>query len=272
MRGLLITLLVLVAILVGVDFGARAIAENRVAAALQDSLDLPSTPDVDIRGFPFVLQALNGRYDDVGLSAPHIQYGQLRDLTLTADLQGVSLPLDNLLNGQVRSIPTEHVTAGARVNPTDLARVLDVGDLTIEPVTAEELEQRRSEAQADSSGASGSARALADVDPATSVRLTSQTTVAGQTVNVSVIAAFRLSGGRISLQAKDIRVDGAEGTAGRIAQAALRARLGTFSTTVDPGELPFGITPTGLTAQDGELVVTGTADDVDLLRSASGRG
>jgi hypothetical protein len=264
-RGLLIALLVVVAVLVGVDFGARWIAEDRVAVALQDALDLPNPPDVDVRGFPFLTQALAGRYDDVGLSAPGIAYGELRDITLTADLAGVSLPLENLVNGQVRRIPAEQVTASARVNPTDLARLLDVGELTIEPLTAADLERLRGEADADDSGASGSSRALAGVDPASSVRLTSSTTVGGQQVQVAVVASFRLSGGRITLQARDIRAEGSGGAAGQIAAAALRSRLSGFSTSVDPGQLPFAITATQLRAEDGVLVVSGTARDVDLL-------
>jgi hypothetical protein len=264
-RGLLIALLVIVAVLVGVDFGARWIAEDRVGAALQDSLSLPQQPDVSVRGFPFLTQALAGRYDDVGLSAPGISYGQLRDLTLTADISGVSLPLENLVNGQVRRIPAERVTAAARVNPTDLARLLDVGELTIEPLTAADLEQRRSEAAGDDSGASGSGRALASVDPASSVLLTSTTTVGGQQVRVSVVASFRLSGGRITLQARDIRAEAGQGQAGRAAAQELRSRLAGFSTSVDPGQLPFSITATDLRAEDGELVVSGTAQDVDLL-------
>jgi hypothetical protein len=264
-RGLLITLVVIVAVLVGVDFAARWVAEDRVAVALQDALDFPSPPDVDVRGFPFLSQALAGRYDDVGLSAPGIAYGELRDITLTADLEGVSVPLENLVNGQVRRIPAEQVTASARVNPTDLARLLDVGELTIEPLTTDDLERLRSEADADGSGASGSSRALAGVDPASSVRLTSATTVAGQQVRVAVVASFRLSGGRITLQARDIRTEGADDAIGRIAAAALRSQLSGFSTSVDPGQLPFAITATELRAEDGVLVVSGTARDVDLL-------
>jgi hypothetical protein len=264
-RGLLIALLVIVAVLVGVDFGARWIAEDRVAVALQDSLSLPNKPDVGIGGFPFLTQALAGRYDDVGLSAPGIRYGELRDLTLTADLSGVSLPLDSLVSGQVKRIPAQQVTASARVNPTDLARLLDVGDLTVAPLTAADLERLRGEAAADDSGASGSSRALADVDPASSVLLTSTATVAGQQVQVEVVASFRLSGGRITLQARDIRAQGGQGAAGQVAAAALRQRLAGYSTSVDPGRLPFSIRPTELRAEDGELVVSGTAQDVDLL-------
>lgn len=268
MRGLLITLVVLVAIAVGADFAARAVAENRVAEALGQELDLPAPPSVDVHGFPFLTQAAAGRYGDVGLSAPHVRYGGLTDLTLTADLRGVSVPLSALTSGQVRTIPTDTVTAGAEIDPADLARVLRVADVTVEPVTPAELDAARAAAQADPSGASGNARALAGVDPSSSVRLRSSTTAAGQTVPVAVIASFRLAGNRITLSARDIRLDegdAASNPAARQAAGALRGRLSGFSTSVDPGTLPFSITATDLRAEDGKLVVSGTARDVDLL-------
>ena len=46
---------------------------------------------------------------------------------------------------------------------------------------------------------------------------------------------------------------------------ALRGKLSGFSARVDPGALPFSITATDLRAQDGKLVVSGTAKNVDLL-------
>lgn len=268
MRGCLITLLVLVAIAVGVDVGARALAEDRVAAAVATSLNLPAAPDVDVHGFPFLSQALAGRYDDVDLSAPGIRYGDLRDLTLTANLQGVVLPPDALAAGRVSSIPTDTVVAEARVSATDLARVLDAGELTVEPVTAAGLQRDVAAAEADGTGLSGDGDALREVDPATSVRLVSSLPVAGQSVRVSVIASFRLSGTRVTLSARDIRTEdppAATGSAGRAAARELRTRLSTYSVTVDPGALPFGIRATGLRAEDGVLVVSGTAGDVDLL-------
>lgn len=273
MRGLLITLVVLAALLVGADFAARAVAEDRVGAALQEPLGLANEPEVDVHGFPFVTQALAGRYDDVDLTTTGVAVGELRDLTLNARLQGVALPLDALVAGQVDAIPAGTVTAEARVSPTDLARLLDVGEVGIEPVTAEEVDRLVAEAQADDSGLSGSAAALRRVDPDSSVRLTSTIAVAGRRVPVAVIASFRLSGNRVTLAARDIRTTetaDASGAEARVASAALRSRLGTYSRTVDPGQLPFGIRATALRAEQGLLVVSGTAREVDLL--GQGRG
>jgi hypothetical protein len=259
MRGFLITLLVLVVLIVGADFGARWIAEDRVATQLQSQLKLDAKPDVAIHGFPFVTQAAAGDYGSVTLTADHIPYRQLRDITLVADLGDVTLPPQSLIDGTVRSIPARTVTASAEVDPADLARVLRVSDVTVEPVTQATLDQRR---------ATGSAaqKALSGVDPSQAVALTSTTTVLGQQVRASVIATFKLSGGQIVLSARDITVDPGDSTAVPSAvTSALRGRLSGFSARVDPGSLPFSISATDLRAQDGKLVVSGTAKNVDLL-------
>lgn len=265
MRGFLITVLVLAALLAGADFAVRSLAQDQVATRLQQSLKLTTPPTVDVNGFPFLTQALAGSYDDVDLTAEHIAYQDLRDVTLTAKLSGVALPVQSLVNGTLQSIPTRTVTASARVTPEDLARVLNVRDVTVAPLTDADLERLRGEAEADSSGASGSARALQGVDPSSSVQLSSTTSVLGQDLRVGVVASFRLTGGRIVLSARDIRVDAANDAIGRIAGSALRGRLSGFSATVDPGQLPFSISATDLRAENGELVVSGTAENVDIL-------
>ncbi|MDL5154545.1 LmeA family phospholipid-binding protein [Actinomycetospora termitidis] len=253
MRGFLITLVVLAVLLVGVDFGARLVAQDRVASQLQTQLKLDEQPSVDIHGFPFLTQAASGDYPSVTLTAEHIPYRQLRDITLVADLGDVRLPPQSLIDGSVRSIPAETVTASAQVDPADLARILKVSDVTVEPVTAQSLAARGSK--------------VAEVDPSQAVELTSTTTVLGQQVRASVIATFRLSGGQIVLSARDIAVDSgdAPSSVSNAASGALRSRLGSFSARVDPGQLPFSITATDLRAEDGKLVVSGTAEDVDLL-------
>lgn len=249
MRGLLITLLVLAALLVGADFGARYVAQDRVGVALQGPLQLSRAPEVDVHGFPFLTQALAGRYDDVELTGSGIRYGQLRDLTLSARLHGVTLPPDRLLAGRVTTIPTDTVDAEARVGADDLGRLLRLDDVTVAP---------------------------ADADDSTSaIRLTSTVTVGGRSVPVTATASARLRGNRVTLALRDVQPGGAAGTgaAGRVVAAAVRARLGT-SATVDTGALPFGIRPTGVRAESGEhadrgaLVLSGTARDVDALAAS----
>ena len=236
-------MLVLAVVLVGADFGARFVAQDRVGAALQGPLQLSQPPEVDLHGFPFLTQALAGRYDDVELTGTGIRYGQLRDLTLSARLHGVTVPPDALLAGRVTTIPTNSVDAEARVGADDLGRLLRLDDVTVAP---------------------------ADAGDATSaIRLTSTVTVSGRSVPVTATASARLRGSRVTLALRDVQPGGAAGSgaAGRVVAAAVRARLGS-SVTVDTGPLPFGIRPTGVRAEEGALVLSGTAEDVDVLAAS----
>ncbi len=72
-RAIAITLVVLVALAVGADFALRLIAEARLADSAQASLGLPQRPDLDLRGFPFLLQFARGRFERVGVQADDVE-------------------------------------------------------------------------------------------------------------------------------------------------------------------------------------------------------
>jgi hypothetical protein len=86
----LITLLALAAVGVGADFGARALAEARLASSVQDSLGLAQRPDIELEGFPFLLQAARGRLESASV--------ELRDVEVEGmPLQSVTLSFENLV-------------------------------------------------------------------------------------------------------------------------------------------------------------------------------
>ena len=72
-----------------------------------------------------------------------------------------------------------------------------------------------------------------DLDPASSVRLRSSTTVAGRTVRVAVIASFRLASGRITLSARDIALDAGQDPVARAAASAGTAASAWLTGRVD---------------------------------------
>lgn len=261
MRGFLITLAVLAVLLVGVDFAARWIVEDRVEAQVQSAQKLSSPPTISASGFPFLTQAIAGEYPSAHYRVDDVTYGSLRDVRIDADLTDVRVPFDQLISGSVSSIPAQRVDASVSLEPTQLAKLLRVEDVTVEPVTQADLDA--------AAAASDTAKqSLEGVDPAEAVKLTTTQSVAGIRGTVNAIATFKVSGGRVTLAAKAVSVDAGDSLPGVVAAAIQRtvsSRLSALSGTIDPGELPFGLTVTGVTAQDGRLVVTGTADDVDLL-------
>ena len=57
LRWIIIAVVVVLAILVGVDFAAKSYAEGQMASQIQQQ-GFPKKPDVSIEGFPFLTQVL----------------------------------------------------------------------------------------------------------------------------------------------------------------------------------------------------------------------
>jgi len=75
MRALLVVVLLLVGLAVVADRVAVGVAETRVGEQLAAEGGLAGTPEVDITGFPFLTQAIGGRYDEVRISLTAEQLG-----------------------------------------------------------------------------------------------------------------------------------------------------------------------------------------------------
>ncbi|TKJ32482.1 DUF2993 domain-containing protein [Blastococcus sp. CCUG 61487] len=132
MRALLVTVVLLAGVLLLADRVAVGIAENRIAGELADRGGLVGEPDVDIGGFPFLTQALSGRYDDVRLSLAPGQLAETPDTRADVALRGVRLPLSDVLSGSVRQVPVDRIDGTATISYDLLAAQLG-GDARIEP-------------------------------------------------------------------------------------------------------------------------------------------
>jgi hypothetical protein len=115
-RGLLVVLLVLVGLAVIADRAAVGFAEDKVAAQLAAKGDLHGQPAVDIAGFPFLTQAVAGRYDDVKISLTADELGQPAGTRADVDLHGVRVPLSDVLAGSVQDVPVDRVDGTATLS------------------------------------------------------------------------------------------------------------------------------------------------------------
>ncbi len=116
----LVGLLVVAAVLVGIDRGAAALAARTIAKRAQDSQHLTKRPEVSVRGFPFLTQVLGGRYTEVSarLHDVPIQGPRLRDVAVTA--YDVRLPLTDILGGSVQQVPVGHADGSITIAYPDL--------------------------------------------------------------------------------------------------------------------------------------------------------
>lgn len=90
-RRWLIALLVIVVLLVGADFAARAVAEQVAATQFQKQGNLSVKPDVTIEGFPFLTQVATKDISHVKVGIANLQEGPVTFTSINANATGIKL-------------------------------------------------------------------------------------------------------------------------------------------------------------------------------------
>jgi LmeA-like phospholipid-binding len=130
-RALLILLVVLGALFVIADRVGVAVAEDQVAERIAEQGELPGPPEVDITGFPFLTQAVAGRYDEVRIRLTAADLGQPEGTDADVALRGVEVPLSEVVAGTVAQVPVERIDGTATLSYELLSAQLG-GDTTLE--------------------------------------------------------------------------------------------------------------------------------------------
>ncbi len=263
MRRLVIALLALLGVLVVADFGAAALAESAVSRQMRSQLALADDPSVRINGFPFLAQAVAGKYGSVEVDAQRISLGQLRELGVRAQLRDVEAPLPMLLGSGEKTLLVRAAEGTVRIPANDVQRLVPgIQKLRIETIDEGALEKAIDD---------GADVSIGDIDPDEAVRLVGTSTLFGQTTEVTVIATLELAGTQIQIVPQDVRL-GAQG-APPMPAATRQSLQRLFTVRIDPGALPLQVTPTKLRATpDGALEISGRARDLTLGGSSSASG
>ncbi|MGY1732210.1 DUF2993 domain-containing protein [Geodermatophilus sp. SYSU D01045] len=226
MRALLVVPALLVVLALVADPVAEGVAEDRVAEALRDAGGLAGTPDVDVRGWPFLTQAVSGTYDDVRISLTAAELGQPEGTTADVRLRGAHVPLPDAVSGSVREVPVDRVDGTATLSYALLAQQLG-GDTTV----AREGD---------------------------GLRVTRTVEVLGYTVPLT-------AAGTVSLDGEDLVVDVEEADAAGVdVPGFVVDRASDLLDLRYPVELPFGLRLTGLRPADAGVEVTAEATDTVL--------
>ncbi len=225
MRKLLVTVTVLGALLVAADRVAVAVASGVVASELRTSGSLESDPSVAIKGFPFLTQALGGKYDRIELSATSLSRGGVRLARLDATIVGTRLPLADALGGAVSSVPVDGLSATALVTYADLAAMSKVPEIALAPVTG-------------------------------GVRVSGRLVILGRTVTASTVSTVRLERGDIVFTARSMAVDG---------RPVSGAAAGLLDLRVPVGKLPYGLALTGVQITGPGLVLSARSGPTTLV-------
>lgn len=260
MKKLAITLVILFALLVGADFATAAFTEQQVSKEVGKQLKVQQEPDVSINGFPFLTQAAAGNLRDVQLAAKSAQVGDLQDVDLEADLHNARFTPSEVISGNANNLAVDNMVARVKLKSADVGRLIGVQDLAINPAPQGALNGTdESSGQGDQAGSGP-----AEDKTRTTVAMDGTVNIAGTENRVSVVAVLALVDGQLEVTPKKLSLD--NDTIGQLSlpPAFEEAILSQFNTTLDPGMLPFEVTPTGVRAERGSLVAEGTADNVKV--------
>jgi hypothetical protein len=225
MRKLVIVLIVLAALLVIVDRVAVSGAEREIARQVQSRYDLAEPPAVEIRGVPFLTQALSGRYDEIAVSMGEITQEGVTLSRIDATLYGVSAPLADLIQN----------SANARISAE---RVTGTAVISMETIAARAPRGIKVE-----SGKGGSLKVSGDIS------------VLGRSVPVAADLKIAVARGAVRLTPVNLEVAGGF-------SVPEPERLITF--TVPVRDLPLNLRITGVKTTPDGVAVEGTATDVPL--------
>ena len=220
MRKVLLALVFLAVLLVVADRSAAALGERALSRELQATAELAEPPEVSVTGFPFLTQALRGRYDRVEVTAADVP---VADTTLTgfeAVLSGLRVPLSDVLSDSVEQVHVDRLEARVLLSYDDLARRSLDRELTVSPAGDR-------------------------------VRVTGRVRVLGRELEASAVSTVTLEDDDVVVTAESFEVG--SGTADRLLTRALRGR---FDLSVPVGGLAYGlqvqslqVTPNGIAAR-----------------------
>lgn len=245
MKKLVIALVVFLALIVAADFGSAAVAEYQVAKQLRSELELTQDPAVRINGFPFLTQAVGGDYREVEVAADQVAVARLSGVGVEATLRHVRVPFGDLVGRDLKEVRVDEVTGRARIQASELGKVIDVPDLRVDEVSDADREGREV--------------------PENAVKLYGTVDVLGTPIEVMVIGGIELVDGQVQVTPSGLEVGGQT-----LPPESEQGILRLFTARIDPGSLPFGITPTSVKEEDGVLVVEGIARDLVLDASTTG--
>jgi hypothetical protein len=229
-RRLLIAVVILLGLLAIADRIAVVVADRAVAQQIRSELDLAADPSVHISGFPFLTQALRGRYRNVHVQIPDVTSGPLRNIDVDARLLDVRATVSDMLGGRLNQVPVSRVTGSVQVHYDDLARASGIPGLAIRP-------------------ASGG------------LQVSGQIQVLGRQVSASAVAHVSVDNEALVVTADHAQIDGTE-----IPSAVVTAAARALSFRVSPRQLPLGLRITGVTTGPDALSVNAEAQNVVLRR------
>lgn len=260
-----ISVVVVAGVFVAADYGLAAAAEYQISQHLRSQLNLASDPSVDIHGFPFITQALAGDYSDISVDAVGVPAQNLRDLEIDADLRGVHVKLSDLLSGDVNQVRVDEVDGQVQVKATDIGRLLNLPDLTINPVSLDTVLGVGAQNAEDEHAQQQDPGSSDPLESEAGVELTATINLAGEKTQVNAFGIISLARGAVLITPKRLQLSNGL-VSGQLPDGLLQGFSKLFAAQLSSSSLPlpFTVQATGVQVLSGAIVVQGKADNILL--------
>lgn len=228
MRKALVTCLVLLMIFGGIaiagDIVGRRVAQNEIAKKVASQYRLDHTPEVSIKGFPFLTQALHGRYKEIDINVGRLTEQGIHLSDTAVALKGVTAPMSDAMHGDSSRMVADTATSTATVGYDDVNKSAPNGMKV---------------------SAAGSA-----------LQVRGPYSVLGVTRTVTATVTVQASGRAVRVVPQAVEAGGTTVPLGLVKQA--------FTFTMAVKALPLGIQISDVQVKPGGLRVTTTAQKVKL--------
>ncbi|MCT9934753.1 DUF2993 domain-containing protein [Planotetraspora sp. A-T 1434] len=225
MRKLVVFLILLAILFAVVDRVAVVGVQREIARQIEAKYDLAEPPSVQVKGIPFLTQAISGRYEEIAIGMGPMTREGVKMSKIDATLYGVSAPLSDLLkNAEKTRISAERVT----------------GTIVISRETLSARAPRGIRVEGDGGD---------------TLKVSGNLTVLGRTVPVTADMKLEVVQGGVRLTPASVKIAGGF-------SVPSPERLITF--TVPVKNLPLNLKITSVKSTPQGLAVEGTATDVPL--------
>jgi len=273
-RRLVITFVVLLGLLVVADFGAAAVFEYQVSKRAREQFKLADDPAVKVGGFSFLAQAFSGEYGHVMIDAKGVPVEDtLRDLEVHIELRDVQAPLDELVSGSLKEVKVREVEGQVKVKASDVNRAVaenksaairSITNLTIDPVSEQDVATNPDD-RTDAQQEAAERAAEAEIEDTTAgAKICATVDLAGEETELCAFGIISLVDAKMTFTPGRLELRNSVLGTGELPPVLDATAKQALTFTLDPGELPFTVTPTAVTVESGVLSVKGTASDVVL--------
>jgi hypothetical protein len=119
-KGLVIFLVFLIGLVIAADRIGLWVAQDQIAKNVATQYGLDHKPSVTIKGFPFLTQALGGKYGEIDVNVGDVTQLGVHLTNTVVTLKGVKAPLSDAVHGDASKMVADTATSVATVSYADV--------------------------------------------------------------------------------------------------------------------------------------------------------